>query len=166
MKFTLNKKIIRSECLFLVRVAILAILLSALNVWDKYSRRVDNAGQIQALEQNNPQLYYNGSWYAPNPNLQTILMLGIDKYAEAVHHESYNNNAQSDFLLLLIVNHQLETIDTLPINRDTMTSIKRLGVRGEEVGRISAQIALAHAYGTGSTDSCQNAVWSDRKSVV
>ena len=42
------------------------------------------------------------------------------------------------------------------LNRDTMTKIQILGVRGDVAGTFTGQLALAHTYGSGERDSCLN----------
>lgn len=90
--------------------------------------------------------------------LETILVLGLDKYDRPDKPMGYVNNTQSDFLLLVVLDRQNQKIESLHINRDTMTEITRLGVFGGAAGQYTAQIALAHAYGSGGSDSALNAV--------
>lgn len=90
--------------------------------------------------------------------LETILVLGLDKYDRPDRPMGYVNNTQSDFLLLVVLDRQNQKIEALHINRDTMTEITRLGVFGGAAGQYIAQIALAHAYGSGGSDSALNAV--------
>lgn len=95
---------------------------------------------------------------APRQGLETILVMGLDKYERPEKLEGYVNNTQSDFLLLVVVDQANQKIEALHINRDTMTEITRLGVFGGAAGKYTAQIALAHAYGSGGSDSALNAV--------
>lgn len=91
-------------------------------------------------------------------DLETFLVMGLDKYEQPEKPEGYVNNTQSDFMLLVVLDKNEKEIRTLHINRDTMTDITRLGVFGGAVGKYTAQIALAHAYGSGGSDSALNAV--------
>lgn len=90
--------------------------------------------------------------------LETILVMGLDKYERPEHMVGYVNNIQSDFMLLVVLDRPNGKIEALHINRDTMTEITRLGVFGGVAGKYTAQIALAHAYGSGGSDSALNAV--------
>lgn len=90
--------------------------------------------------------------------VETILVMGLDKFERQEKLQGYVNYTQSDFLLLVTVDHDNQEIRALHINRDTMTDINRLGVFGGSVGKYTAQIALAHAYGSGGSDSALNAV--------
>ena len=65
----------------------------------------------------------DGVWYAPKQDQETMLLIGMDKMDPLEASESYNNNAQSDFLLLAIFDNTKETTTLLHINRDTMAQI-------------------------------------------
>lgn len=101
--------------------------------------------------------YYNGTAYAKKENLETVLLLGVDKF-EGETPEGYLNNQQADFLLLLVMDKENETCTPIQLNRDTMTEIQILGVTGEPAGTFTGQLALAHTYGSGEEDSCENTV--------
>ncbi len=100
---------------------------------------------------------YQGKWYPFRDDLQTILVMGLDKYQRPDESWGYLNNQQADFLMLLIVDQSSGTCNILHLNRDTMTKINRLGVAGDAAGTFTGQLALAHTYGSGGSDSCLNA---------
>ena len=100
--------------------------------------------------------FYDGAWYAPKEDLDTILIMGLDKFQNAEDAEGYRNDQQSDFLLLLVMDRAEKTCSILHINRDTMTEIPILGVTGNGAGSMQGQLALAHTYGSGQSDSCIN----------
>lgn len=89
-------------------------------------------------------------------NLETILVLGLDKNEYPDDSRAYINDMQGDFNLLLVLDHSTNTCSPLLLNRDTMTEITRLGVFGDEAGTFTGQLALAHTYGSGGSDSCLN----------
>ncbi len=101
---------------------------------------------------------YEGRIYEQREDLTTLLVMGIDKYERPEEDPGYTNDMQADFLMLLVIDEEAEQCRVLHINRDTMTEIRRLGVGGEGAGRFRGQIALAHTYGSGGSDSCLNAV--------
>lgn len=95
----------------------------------------------------------------PTPKLrdvETILVMGLDKYQAPQDAQGYLNNQQCDFLVLLILDRENNVCDMLHLNRDTMTKIQRIGVGGGAAGSITAQLALSHTYGSGGSDSCIN----------
>lgn len=101
---------------------------------------------------------YQGEYYVPRENLQTILIMGLDKFEREESTFAYTNKMQSDFLLLAIIDEEAGVCDLLHLNRDTMTQIRRLGFAGADTGSFVGQLALAHTYGSGGSDSCLNAV--------
>lgn len=101
---------------------------------------------------------YAGDYYVPRKNLQTVLIMGLDKYEREETTLGYTNKMQADFLLLAVIDKDAKTCELLHLNRDTMTEIRRLGIGGGETGTFTGQLALAHTYGSGGSDSCLNAV--------
>ena len=101
---------------------------------------------------------YNGKTYTPKEDLETILLMGLDKYQKDTEQFGYLNDQQADFLLLLVLDEKTKTANLLHLNRDTMTEITRLGVGGGEADRFTGQLALAHTFGSGGSDSCLNTV--------
>ena len=101
-------------------------------------------------------IYYEGKEYQLRDNVETFLILGLDKFNGAISSESYNNDQQADFLMLLVFDNDAKTCTALHINRDTMASMNVLGVAGQTVDTVQKQIALAHTYGNGREVSCRN----------
>lgn len=98
---------------------------------------------------------YKGAEYRLKDGVEAVLVLGLDKF-EGADTNSYNNDKQADFLMLLVADHENETCTALHINRDTMAEMSILGVAGDKVGTVEKQIALAHTYGNGKEVSCRN----------
>ena len=113
--------------------------------------------EMLGLDQATVPVYYEGTAYFQNPHVENFLILGIDQLGTAQESGSYNGGGQADVILLAIVDHLQKCYTILQINRDTMVDVDILGVRGDVVGTRHEQIALAHAYGTGMKDSCENA---------
>lgn len=90
--------------------------------------------------------------------IETVLIMGLDKYERPEDTPGYTNKLQADFLLLLVLSGEEGRVDVLHLNRDTMTEIRRLGIGGGAAGTFVGQLALAHTYGSGGSDSCLNAV--------
>lgn len=99
---------------------------------------------------------HRGVKYRVRDGMETVLVIGVDKYGDNVSSGSYNNDKRADFLSLLIIDHKAKSYHTLQINRDTMAEICVLGVGGQQVGTVREQIALSHTYGSGLEDSCRN----------
>ena len=76
-----------------------------------------------------PSRTENGKEYLAHPSseLTTILLIGYDHYANGQIEEEpsqYHLGGQSDFLLLLVIDHKNQQIHQLQFDRDTMTPIK------------------------------------------
>ena len=150
-----------------IGVILLVILicggLFGLFLWEKAGRERD---ALYAAELDEPlperlKIYYNGAWYALREDLDTCLVIGVDKNSDrldTLDEKALLNNLQSDFLLLLISDRTDHSYTTIQINRDTMAEIPRIGEGGRELGPVTQQLALAHTYGSGGNDSCRNTV--------
>ena len=103
---------------------------------------------------------YDGEWYTLRDNVETVLVLGLDKFEVEAESQSYNNDNCADFLSLLVLDKDKKSVTALHLNRDTMAKINILGLDGSVVGSKTAQLSLAHTYGSGGKDSCKNTVAS------
>ncbi|MCD8375356.1 MAG: LCP family protein [Oscillospiraceae bacterium] len=138
---------------------LLAAAAGALLLWHWQSGSQAQAEPSDGEEETEDgDVYYNGAWYVENSNLETILLIGIDKFEDDLDQYGYINSQQADFLLLLIFDRESGDCTALQINRDIMTEITVLGVTGDQAGTVTAQLALAHTYGSGGSDSCVNTV--------
>jgi len=88
--------------------------------------------------------------------IETLLILGLDKFYYDINNEGYNNDQQADFLLLLVFDNENKKCSAIQINRDTITDVNVLGVAGERIDSVKKQIALAHTHGNGKEISCRN----------
>lgn len=110
-----------------------------------------------AEEDERPTVALGGKWYAPRENVETVLLIGLDKFQEEIEQEdSYRNLQQSDFLILALFDHDAHTCTALQVDRDTMAQIHVLGLKGEDLGTFEGQLALSHTYGSGGSDSARN----------
>lgn len=98
----------------------------------------------------------NGVSYFPRQDITVFLLMGIDEYGPVKDSKSYNNPGESDVVLLAIFDETEESCNILALNRDTMMDIPILGLGGKQAGTRYAQLALAHTYGSGLEDSCEN----------
>ncbi len=91
-------------------------------------------------------------------DLTTLLLLGIDKEGKMEKVNSNINDAQCDFLTLILLDEKAKTYDLLQLNRDTMASVEVLGLGGVVIEKAIMQLALSHTYGNGMEESCENSV--------
>ena len=131
-------------------IVLLTIGLVLLHEWE--GMHSTYPGQVP----DNSYLEYNGKTYAPKGGVETFLVLGLDKFEGEGIVDSYNNDKQADFLLLMVFDNNTQTCTAIQINRDTMVNVNVLGVAGNKVDTVTRQIALAHTYGNGRDVSCRN----------
>lgn len=149
-----NRPIGRIAAVAAILAATAAVLL-LLHGWET-RRQANDAADDPYAGQEESLTYYNGAWYA-RKELETVLVMGVDKYADdAAEEDGYTNQEQADFLLLLVLDRNAGVCTALPLNRDTMTEITALGLAGERTGTFTGQLALAHTYGSGGLDSARN----------
>lgn len=146
-----NKKL-KYAAVVLAAIFFASAALLFVNIWENRRNEFTDysSGTVST------DLKYKGKEYRLKENVQTILVLGLDKF-DMPDAESYNNDKQSDFMMLLVVDHENESCTALHINRDTIAEMNILGVAGDVVGTVEKQIALAHTYGNGQEMSCRNA---------
>lgn len=150
----IGKGMLRAVIACLLLAGLFALALLAVN---RFQHR--GAQEVQPPETEEAELlYYNGKTYRPRGNLETILLMGLDKPSDYEAYEEYLNKQQNDFLMLLVLDKQNNTCTALPLNRDTMTTVWRLDVSGQPSMSRVEQLCLAHTYGSGGDDSCKNTV--------
>lgn len=112
-----------------------------------------------------PTRDYDGKIYEARTSrsLTTVLLIGYDHKDQGelnVPQESYIKGGQSDFLLLLVIDHDAQQIRRLQIERDTITEIKFYSKGGSYFGARRLQICLAHAYGDTQEMNNRNVIWA------
>ncbi len=149
-----KKNTLRYLIILLVAVFFVAAALLAINLWEQ------GRGLFPGQDEDNtlPVIHYNGQEYLLRDDVETILVMGLDKFDKPEDAEGYNNDQQADLLVLLVVDDANKTCSAIHINRDTMTPVNVLGVAGQRIDTRTMQIALSHAYGNGKEVSCNNTV--------
>ena len=139
-------------------ILLVCFLLAAGLMAVQYLRgKWQSAPGAPAAETDDPDvLRYNGGRYIKNDAIETVLLMGLDKYADQAANSL--DGQQADMLLLLVLDRSTGTCTPLHINRDTMCTIYQLDAMGEPFMPLNGQICLAHAYGSGGRDSCRNQV--------
>lgn len=136
-----------------VVVVLLLVGLFLLYVWEEdYSRVPADAVPEEDLT------YFDGGWYRLRRDVETVLLMGIDKAAQDETMPVQGEYEQSDFLMLLVIDKKAEKCTGIHINRDTMTEIQMLSETGRVEGRFTGQITLAHSFGGQPEIRCRNAV--------
>ena len=146
-----KRKYLRIAIIAVLVVFLISVALILLDGWDK--RQGKYRGEHETADRT---LTYNGQVYVPKDNLETFLVMGLDKVVGESVYDSYNNDEQADFLMLFIFDNDAKTCSVIHINRDIMAEMDVLGVAGNKVDTVTKQIALAHTYGKGGDISCRN----------
>ena len=98
----------------------------------------------------------DGVEYFPRQDITVVLFMGIDRYGPVEDSGFYTNTGAADVDMLVILDESQQKIDMLYLNRDTMLTMPVLGIGGKPAGTYFGQLALAHTYGIGLEDSCEN----------
>ncbi len=144
-----RRKLLGSIAIVLAVVIVVSVALLILRIWE------NQQGDVPVATPADNTVTYNGQKYREK-NVETLLVMGLDKYEGDISNDSYNNDQQADFLMLFVIDNKNASCSALHINRDTMAEISVLGLAGEKVGTVNKQIALAHTYGDGGKASCRN----------
>ena len=147
----IKKKYLTYVFIVLLCVFIVSAALLCLGLWEK-GQRTYTSGTVDLAD----SFEYKGKEYVLDKDIETFLVLGLDKYEGTASDEDFGNNMQADFLMLYVFDNADKTCSAIHINRDTMTKTDILGVAGNDIGDKIQQIALAHTEGNGKEVSCRN----------
>lgn len=145
-----KSKYFKYAALVLAIIFFISAALLLLDLWEKQQ------GEFPVYDSEEVLIEYNGNEYVLKENVESFLVMGLDKTSDLANADSYNNNQSADFLMLFVFDNQLKKFSAIQINRDTMTDVNVLGVNGNKIDTVTRQIALAHTYGNGKDVSCRN----------
>lgn len=98
----------------------------------------------------------DGVDYYPRQDITVFMLMGIDQFGKVQASNSYNNQGEADVVMLAVFDEAQQDYTVLALNRDTMMDVPVLGIGGKPAGTSYSQLALAHTYGSGLEDSCEN----------
>ena len=145
-----KRKLMRGLAVALLAVFLLTGAFLLLELWEK------RQSIFPEQKTENTVYEYNGVEYVKNEDVESFLILGLDKFEDAINNDSYNNDQRADFLMLLVFDNSEKKFTAVHLNRDTMVNMNVLGVAGQMIGTVNKQLALAHTYGNGRDVSCRN----------
>lgn len=134
-------------------VFVIAAAILLINVWENQQGSDVTPGTQEGV------LTHEGRDYVRNDQVETFLVLGLDRYEDATSSASHGSGVQADFLMLLVFNNETKQSTAIHINRDTMTKVNKLSIGGTSVVETyTKQIALAYNYVNDSNDKirCRN----------
>ncbi|WP_298023078.1 LCP family protein [uncultured Dysosmobacter sp.] len=157
MKFRVDRKLIRTAAVLLTALALFLVGALGLFLWKEGSFPTgETDAPSHTLEDDGALLFYNGAWYAPRDDVETVLVLGLDR-SEQEEIGVSGSYAQSDLFLLLKIDRTNETYQVFQINRDTMAAIQDFDQYGRPSGTYTAQLALAYAHAQAYTQNDRTA---------
>lgn len=145
-----KRKLLKYAVVALALIFLVACALVFIELWER------QRGVFPEEDTAEGTLSVDGREYRLKDGIETFLVLGLDKFDGAEMADSYNNDKQSDFIMLLVFDNRERTCMAVNISRDTMANVNVLGVAGNRVDTLKKQIALAHTYGNGRDVSCRN----------
>ena len=107
-------------------------------------------------------VYYNGHTYQYNPDITSLLFLGIDK-KNFEDENAQGTGGQADVIVMMALNTKEHTMSMIAVPRDTITEVALYSPSGRYSGMKNMQVCMAYAYGDGKTSSCENMVSSVRR---
>ena len=138
------------------------ILVSAVVLWGirgwETSTYAASGGQTSQASWEKSVITWNGVTYTSKQRVEAYLLMGIDVTGPVVSSPGNYNGGQADAQFLLVLDNEAQTWQLLRLNRDSMVDVSVLDLRGDVIGYERQQLALAHAYGDGTNNSCQNTV--------
>ena len=115
-----------------------------------------DSGKIIPVISGSESFSADGVHYVRKRGVEAYLIMGIDRTTEQIAKRG--TGGQADVLLLMVLDSETDSYQILQINRDTMTQITVLSKDGEIAGERFSPICLAHSFGSGGEDSCENTV--------
>jgi len=136
-----------------ILILVLVMIISGLQIL-KSAGFLHNPGGEEL--QQSKTVEKDGKLYYPRQDVTVVMVLGIDQEGPVQASNSYINPGAADMVMLLVFDETNENCNVLYLNRDTMLDVSLLGVKGDYAGTRREQLALAHTYGSGLEDSCEN----------
>ena len=137
-------------------VALILVLVALYSGLQILESTVLYRGQIEEEVTPSKTISRDGKDYFPRQDITVLLIMGIDQVGPVMDSGSYNNEGESDVVMLAVFDEAAQNYTILALNRDTMIDIPILGLGGKQAGTKVGQLALAHTYGSGLQDSCEN----------
>ncbi len=150
MKIRILRRSIALLCVVLILLVVMALCIT------KILNGIAPRGTTPATDYASKTIIRDGVPYFPRQDITVMLVMGIDRFGAVEESEYSSNKGDADMVSLLVFDEQDETIDILVLNRDTMVKMPVLGLGGKPAGSRYAQLTLAHTYGSGLRDSCEN----------
>lgn len=141
--------------ILLVIIFLIAAAFLFLHLWE------NRQGAFSAPEAQDGVLTYEGREYVRNDQVETFLVIGLDRFEDSAVSDAHGTGVQADFLMLWAFNNETRQSTAVHINRDAMTKVNKLSIGGAAVVEsYTAQIALAYNYVNDDNEKirCRNTI--------
>ena len=147
-----REQIKNAAYLVIILILVFVFLISGLRILESTVLHYHD----QQEELNKKTILRDGVEYFPRQDITVMLVMGIDQEGPVEGSNYHHNEGAADLVMLLIFEQETEECCILYLNRDTMLEMPVLGIDGRPAGKNYGQLALAHTYGSGLEDSCEN----------
>ncbi len=135
-----SKKYTKYVIIIFAVIFLISAALLLLELWEKHR------SDFPELSEKSDVIEYNGQKYSPKKDVETFLVMGLDKFQGSSTADSHESGIQADFLMLFVIDNEAKKCTALHINRDTMVNINKVAIGGVKVDSFTKQIALAYNY--------------------
>lgn len=155
MRFRVNKRALYMILALAGGLVLFLAAASALRAWERAPAAAAPSAAPPHPEAGR-EVVHEGVTYRPRASLETVLVLGLDKTAvDDTIPVQPGGFEQSDFLLLLVLDHAAQTCTPIHLDRDAMVEIDELDEAGRSLGTFIGQLTLAHASGMDFTGTAE-----------
>ena len=135
----------------LLIVFLVSFYLITINLWERSNKAFPTQQPVDET------LEYNGIKYDLKDNIETFVVIGLDKMSDGEEDsDAFRNDKQADFIMVFVLDNASQTITPIQINRDTMVEMNLLSLNGNPYATATKQIALSFNEGNGKKISCRN----------
>ena len=137
----------------------------------EYQQQSDRKEQLQAEQElaaptiwtEENTLIFDGDVYGFDDRIETYLFIGTDKGGGIDSWDGGYRGPMADFLMLLVMDHTIDTIGFIQIDRNAVTDVHELDMEGKEIMSRELQICTAHWYGRDPEMAAENTEYAVRK---
>lgn len=148
------KPLVVLAVVIVIAIAAVGVTLASTSQQKKTVKTATNTNVQRNEEDWGNRLVYKGKNYRRNPNIDTILFLGIDQESDGQYDE-YMNQAQgvisnigrSDTILLFMADEEKQETKMLSISRESMTDVDVYDSTGEFLYTGKMPVTLQYTYG-------------------
>ena len=150
-----KRRYLKYVAVLLVAIFLVTAAFLCLAIWER------NQGDFKAGEEDDGTVSFEGRDYVRKDQLETFLILGLDRFDNSNVSDAHGAGVQTDFLMLLVFDNETKQSTALHINRDAMTKVNKLSIGGTAVVEsYTKQIALAYNLVEDDNDKirCRNTI--------